>query len=59
MAKATFFKKVRGAYKHFRGNPFKKNVVVGHFDKHGKFHKRKRHTTHTRKRKTTRRGKKR
>lgn len=46
------FKKNAGHWKRFRGNPFKKhivrgrravkhNIAAGHFDKSGKFHRRK------------------
>jgi hypothetical protein len=55
MAKATYFKKVRGEWKPLRSNPLKKNVALGYYDKSGKFHKLKRHTAHTRKRKAHRR----
>jgi hypothetical protein len=51
MARATYFKKVRGEWKPLRSNPLKKNVALGYYDKSGKFHKLKRHTTtHHRKR---------
>jgi hypothetical protein len=59
MARVTYFKKVRGEWKPMRGNPLKKNVAAGHFDKHGKFHKHKGHATHTRRRKAHHRRKKR
>lgn len=50
--RAHLFKRRNGTWKHFRGNPFKKNIVrgqnalkhgiaVGHFDRKGRFHRRK------------------
>lgn len=33
-----YFKKVRGRWKRYRGNPLRKNVKLGHYDKGGKFH---------------------
>lgn len=35
---AGLFKKIRGRWKSFRGNPFRKNISAGFYDKSGVFH---------------------